>query len=66
MTDLQARASWMTEGLELKLKELAAGRVLTCTQIQAFAKAHDIEITKMKPFVDLIGLEITGCQKFCS
>ena len=66
MTDMQPRAPWMTEALEAKLKELAIGRVLTCTQIQEFAKEHNIEITKMKPFVDLIGLEVTGCQKLCS
>ncbi len=66
MTDQQPRAPWMTETLELKLKSLAAGQVLTCTQIQEFAKEHDIEVTKMKPFVDLIGLEVTGCQKLCS
>ncbi len=66
MMKQQARAPWMTEGLESKLKELATDRVLTCTQIQEFAKDHDIEVKKMKPFIDLIGLDVTGCQKLCS
>ncbi len=66
MTELQAREPWMTEGLESKLKDLATEGILTCTQIQEFAKNNNIEVTKMKPFVDLIGLDVADCQKFCS
>ncbi len=65
MIDMQ-RQPWMTEELEAELKLIAQDGCLTCEQVQAFAAKHDIEITKMKPFVDCIGLRVSNCRGLCA
>lgn len=62
----EQRASWMTAALEAELRAIASGGMLTCEQIQEFAAKHAIEITKMKPFVDAIGLNVSGCRGLCA
>jgi len=61
----QEREPWMTPALEAELKALAADGMLTCLQIQEFAGKHTIETARMKPFVDLIGLQVNGCTGLC-
>jgi len=56
----------MSAELEAELKATAENDVLSCTQIQEFAAKHSLDITKMKTFVDSIGLKVTGCQKLCA
>ena len=56
----------MSAELEAELKATAENDALSCTQIQAFAAKHSLDITKMKTFVDSIGLKVTGCQKLCA
>ncbi|MCP4624205.1 MAG: hypothetical protein GY850_11815 [bacterium] len=63
---LPAREAWMTAELEAELKEIAANGTISCSQVQQFAAEHTLEITKMKPFVDIIGLKVSGCQKVCT
>lgn len=65
MTEIM-RQAWMTEALEAELKQIAEDGRLSCEQIQAFAAKHAIEITLMKPFVDLIGLEVSNCRGLCA
>ena len=65
MTDT-AREAWMTEELEAELKLIAQDGSLSCEQVQAFAAKHAIVITKMKPFVDCIGLQVSGCRGLCA
>ena len=65
MTDMQWQY-WMTEELEAELKMIARDGVITCEQVQAFAQRHAIEITKMKPFVDCIGLQVANCRGLCA
>ena len=60
------REPWMSAELEAELKATAENDALSCTQIQAFATKHSRGITKMKTFVDIIGLKVTGCQKLCA
>ncbi len=60
------RQEWMTEELEAELKQVAQDGQLTCEQVQAFAAKHAIEIKLMKPFVDLIGLEMANCRGLCA
>jgi hypothetical protein len=60
------REPWMSAELEAELKATAENDTLSCTQIQAFAAKHSLDITKMKTFVDIIGLKVTGCQKLCA
>lgn len=55
----------MTAELEKQLRSLGAGDVLTCEQVQQFAAENSIAITKMKPFVDLLGMQVTGCSLLC-
>ena len=65
MTD-NLRQPWMTQALEAELKRIAQDGSLTCQQVQAFAAKHAIEITKMKPFVDCIGLRVANCRGLCA
>ena len=65
MTDTQ-RQVWMTQELEAELKLIAENGAVTCEQVQAFAAKHTIEITNMKPFVDCIGLQVSGCGGLCA
>lgn len=60
------REAWMTEALEVELKRIARDGCLSCEQIQAFAAKHDIDIAKMKPFVDCIGLQVLHCRGLCA
>ena len=60
------RQPWMTQKLEAELKLIAQDGCLTCEQVQAFAEKHAIEITKMKPFVDCIGLRVANCRGLCT
>lgn len=65
MADTQ-RQEWMTEELEKELRAMAAGGLVTCEQVQEFAARNNIEITKMKPFVDAAGLKVSGCRGLCA
>ena len=61
-----SREAWMTEELEAELKLIAQDGSLSCEQVQAFAAKHTLEITKMKPFVDSIGLRVSNCRGLCA
>jgi UV DNA damage repair endonuclease len=63
-SDVQ-REEWMTQELEEKIKQIAQNNNLSCTEIQQFAKEHGLEITKMKSFLDVIGLKPVNCQALC-
>ncbi len=63
--NIPPREPWMTAELEAKLREKAVGGIITCTQVQEFAQENNIEITRMKPFVDIAGLKVKDCQKLC-
>jgi hypothetical protein len=60
-----SRQDWMTEKLEAELKMIARDGCLTCEQVQSFAAQHALEIKKMKPFVDVIGLRVSNCRGLC-
>ncbi len=59
------RQPWMNTMLEAELKAIAENGVVSCTQVQEFAAKHNLDIKKMKPFVDIIGLKVANCQKLC-
>ena len=65
MTDTK-REPWMSAQLEKELNATAENGAVSCTRIQEFAAKHNLDITKMKSFVDCIGLKVTGCQKLCA
>ena len=64
MTDAQ-REPWMSAQLEKELTAAAENGTVSCARIQEFAAKHNLDITRMKSFVDCIGLKVTGCQKLC-
>jgi hypothetical protein len=64
-SDVQ-REEWMTKELEQKLIDISQDNSLTCTEIQKFASENDIDITKMKSFLDAIGISPANCQGLCS
>ena len=63
-SDVQ-REAWMTQELEDKIKQIAQNKNLSCTEIQQFAKENGLEITRMKSFLDAIGLKPVNCQGLC-
>jgi hypothetical protein len=60
------REEWMTKDLEQKLIDISKDNSLTCTEIQKFASENDIDITKMKSFLDVIGISPVNCQGACT
>ena len=64
MTDAK-REPWMSAHLEKELTAAAENGTVSCARIQEFAAKHNLDITRMKSFVDCIGLKVTGCQKLC-
>jgi hypothetical protein len=65
MTDAK-REPWMSALLEKELKATAENGAVSCARIQEFAAKHNLDITKMKSFVDCIDLKVTDCKKLCS
>ena len=63
-SDVQ-REEWMTKDLEQKLIDISKDNSLTCTEIQKFASENDLEITRMKSFLDAIGITPVNCQGAC-
>ncbi len=63
-SDVQ-REDWMTKELEQKLIAISKDNTLTCTEIQKFASENDLEITRMKSFLDAIGITPKNCQGAC-
>ncbi len=55
----------MSAQLEKELTAAAENGTVSCARIQEFAAKHNLDITRMKSFVDCIGLKVTGCQKLC-
>jgi len=55
----------MSTQLEKELKATAENGAVSCARIQKFAAKHNLDITKMKSFVECIGLKVTNCQKLC-
>ena len=60
------REAWMTKELEQKLVDISKDSSLTCIEIQKFAAENDIDITKMKSFLDAIGITPVNCQGACT
>ncbi len=65
MNDVK-RQPWMNTRLESELKAIAENGAVSCAQVQEFAAKNNLDIKQMKPFVDIIGLKVTGCQKLCT
>ena len=65
MSSEEQREEWMTKELEQKLVDISKANSLTCTEIQKFASENDIDITKMKSFLDAIGISPVNCQGAC-
>ena len=59
------REEWMTKELEQKLIDISKDNSLKCTEIQKFASENDVDITKMKSFLDAIGITPVNCQGAC-
>jgi hypothetical protein len=59
------REDWMTPELEVKLKSLAKDDKISCYQSQKFAEDNNIQMNKMKAFLDVAGLKVQNCQLGC-
>ena len=56
-----SREDWMTEELEKELRMLAVDGRVSCAQAQNFAEKHNIPLSKMRPFLDVLLAETAGC-----
>jgi len=65
MDNNELRQVWMTKELEQKLISIAKDNSLSCTEIQKFAQENNIDISKMKSFLDVIGITPVNCQGVC-
>ncbi len=59
------REPWMTQQLEERLKVLAKDNKIPCAQAQQFARENNIEMNKMKAFLDVVKLKVKNCQLGC-
>ena len=59
------REEWMTAELESAIKNIAKDGYITCAQAQKFARDNNIEMKKMKSFLDVVTLKVTNCQLGC-
>ena len=59
------RESWMTDELERRLRKVALDDEITCEQAQQFAQENNIEINRMKPLVDAMGIRVRNCRGIC-
>ena len=64
-TAVPQREPWMTKKLEKRLRAVARDDAITCEQAQLFAQDNDIEIKKMKPLVDALGIKVKNCSALC-
>ena len=61
----QKREDWMTPELEAKLKSVAKDGKISCYQAQKFAEENNIQLNKMKAFLDVALLKVQNCQLGC-
>jgi len=65
MSNAAVREEWMTKELEQKLISISKDNSLSCTEIQQFAQENGLDISKMKSFLDVIGISPANCQGVC-
>lgn len=59
------REEWMTPELEELLKRASKDGKVTCAVAQQFARDHNIPMNRMKAFLDVLELKVSGCQLGC-
>ena len=59
------REDWMTDELIGKIRAAAQDAKITCAAAQQFARENGIDMNKMKPFLDALGLKVKSCQLGC-
>ena len=59
------REEWMTRELEDKLKQLVVDGKISCVAAHTFCKNENLELRKMKPLMDALGIKLKDCQLGC-
>ncbi len=59
------RQDWMTQDLEKKLQSISRNGKVDCALVQQFARENNLEINKMRQFMDVLGLKVQNCQLGC-
>ena len=59
------REEWMTAELEEKLKQYVENGKITCIAAHEFCKREKLELKKMKPLMDALGVKLKDCQLGC-
>ncbi|MCX5887204.1 MAG: hypothetical protein NT096_15055 [Proteobacteria bacterium] len=59
------REDWMTAELEEKLKKLVVNSKISCAAAHEFCKREKLEMKRMKPLMDALGIKLKDCQLGC-
>ena len=59
------REEWMTVELEERLRKLVVDGKVSCVAAHEFAKREKVELKKMKPLMDALGIKLKDCQLGC-
>jgi len=59
------REEWMTAELEEKLRKLAVDGKISCVAAHEFCKREKLEMKRMKPLMDSLGIKLKDCQLGC-
>jgi hypothetical protein len=59
------REEWMTVNLEEKLRKITVDGRISCAAAHEFAKREKLELKKMKPLMDALGIKLKDCQLGC-
>lgn len=59
------REEWMTAELEEELKKYVENGKISCAAAHEFCKKEKLEMKKMKPLLDALGIKLKDCQLGC-
>jgi len=59
------KEEWMTADLEEKLRRHVENGKISCAAAHEFCKREKLEMKKMKPLMDALGIKLKDCQLGC-
>lgn len=59
------RQDWMTDELIEKIRAVSKDAKISCGAARQLASDSGIDLHRMKPLLDYLGLKVTSCQLGC-
>jgi len=59
------KEEWMTAEIEEKLRKHVENGKISCVAAHEFCKRENLEMKKMKPLMDALGIKLKDCQLGC-